>query len=193
MTTSQILISLVAGISLAAACGLRVFVPLLAASFGARAGLLHPSSGFVWITSPTATMLLAVASVVEIAAFLSPWIVHALDVIAAPAAAGAGVVAAAVVFGDIDPALKWTAATIAGAGSAGTVHIVTTIGRVGLSGMTAGGSNRLFGLIETLAAAIFSALTIALPVIAAIALLIAGGVIARIFIRRHFSPPQVGA
>src|SRR4051812_45342970 len=104
MSAFQLLIAVLAGVSLAAACGLRIFLPLLAASIGARAGLLHPSVGFAWITSPTATTLLAAASVIEVAAFLSPWVVHALDLLATPAAVAAGAVVAAMAFGDIDPA-----------------------------------------------------------------------------------------
>ncbi|HKF43029.1 MAG TPA: DUF4126 domain-containing protein, partial [Thermoanaerobaculia bacterium] len=44
-------LSLLVGTGLAAACGFRVFVPLLVMSVAARAGHLQLSPGFDWIAS----------------------------------------------------------------------------------------------------------------------------------------------
>jgi len=39
------------GIGLSAACGFRVFVPLLVMNFASLSGLLHLAPGFAWIGS----------------------------------------------------------------------------------------------------------------------------------------------
>ena len=37
------------GLGMAAAAGLRVFVPLLLAAIAVRTGHLHPAAGFAWL------------------------------------------------------------------------------------------------------------------------------------------------
>jgi hypothetical protein len=66
------LLSLAVGIGLAAACGFRVFVPLLVMSAAAYTGHLELSSGFHWIGTLPALVAFASATVLEIAALRSP-------------------------------------------------------------------------------------------------------------------------
>jgi len=80
------LVSLAAGLGLAAACGFRVFVPLLALSFAARSGYVPLSSGFDWIASDAAIAVFGSATMLEVVAYYIPWLDHALDVAATPAA-----------------------------------------------------------------------------------------------------------
>src|SRR5687768_595489 len=114
----ETLVAIAAGIALAAACGFRVFLPLLATAIAARAGYINPSGGFDWLDSNNALALFGAASVAEVAGYYIPWFDHALDTIASPAAVIAGTVAAAAAFGDVHPAMKWSAALIAGGGAA---------------------------------------------------------------------------
>ena len=72
MTTFDGLLGLALGIGLAAACGFRVFVPLLVAGVAAKAGYLELAGGFPWMASNLAIAIFAVATVLEIAAYWVP-------------------------------------------------------------------------------------------------------------------------
>ncbi|HEX8524338.1 MAG TPA: DUF4126 domain-containing protein [Tepidisphaeraceae bacterium] len=181
----EIIVAVAAGIALAAACGFRVFVPLLASSVAARAGYIHPSSGFAWLDSNTAIALLGAATLVEILGYYIPWIDHALDTVASPAAVLAGTVVAAAAFGNLDPALKWTAALIAGGGAAG-IFQTTTVATRALSGATtAGVGNPIVSTVEWLGAVIVSILAILLPIIALVVVIVLFAMIVRAIGKLH--------
>ena len=78
------------GLGLAAACGLRVFVPLLIVGVATKLGLMSPGQGFEWVASWPALLALTTASLLEVCAYYVPWLDHALDTVATPAAAIAG-------------------------------------------------------------------------------------------------------
>ena len=61
MDVAQALLSIVAGIGLAAAAGLRAFLPLAAASIAAYLGWYEPSDGFAWLATEAAVIALSVA------------------------------------------------------------------------------------------------------------------------------------
>jgi len=131
----QIALGLITGLGLAAACGFRVFVPLLVASIAVRAGALHVSSGFEWIGSIPSLISFGSATLLEIAGYYLPGLDHFLDTAATPAAVVAGTLVTAAFPGDVDPWWRWSLAAIAGGGIAGTVQ-VTTVAARGLSGIT---------------------------------------------------------
>ena len=91
-----------AGVGLAAACGFRVFVPLFVASLAANTGMeVDFLGGFNvgevlgehhWLGSTPVTIMLGVATVVEVGSYYVPWIDNALDTIATPLAVTAGTV-----------------------------------------------------------------------------------------------------
>ena len=154
------------GVGLSAACGLRVFVPLLALSIAAQLNFLKLSPGFEWIGSDTATVAFAVATLLEICGYFIPWLDHLLDSIATPAAVLAGVLATASLLGDFSPLLRWSLAIIAGGGAAGLVQASTVVLR-GLSLTATGGlANPFFALLETLGAAGLSLFAILIPIVA---------------------------
>jgi hypothetical protein len=160
------LLSLAVGIGLAAACGFRVFVPLLVMSTAAYTGHLDLSSGFEWIGTLPALVAFASATVLEIAAYYIPWVDNLLDTVSGPAAVIAGTVVTASALTDVDPFLKWSLAIIGGGGVAGIVSGATTVLR-GASTVTTGGvANPLFSTIEGFLALIVAALAIALPLVA---------------------------
>ena len=76
----ELLFSIGVGIGLSAACGFRIFVPLLVMSIAAHAGHLTLVPTFQWIGSDAAFVTFAVATCLEIAAYYIPWLDHALDV-----------------------------------------------------------------------------------------------------------------
>lgn len=155
------------GVALAAACGFRIFVPLLVMSLAARNGMLELAGGFDWIASTPALVILAVATVVEIAAYYVPWLDNALDVAAGPVAVVAGVVVAASAVGEMEPALRWSLAVIAGGGAAGAVQGITTLVRQGSTLTTGGLGNPLVSTVEAAGAAAVALLAVLAPVLAA--------------------------
>ena len=56
-----------AGTAIAAACGLRAFLPLLALGLAARFGMFHLRPGAEWMASDPALWALGIATVLEIA------------------------------------------------------------------------------------------------------------------------------
>ena len=92
MSNSDLALSIVLGVGLAAATGFRVFLPMLVASVAAYSGSLPLGDGFAWLGTPAAMLMLGVAALLEVGAYFIPGVDNLLDVIAAPVAviAGAG-------------------------------------------------------------------------------------------------------
>ena len=82
----DLVLAVAMGVGLAAAVGLRVFVPMLVVSIGAYSGHLTLASGLAWLGTPAALVMLSVAAALEILAYYIPGVDNALDAIAAPAA-----------------------------------------------------------------------------------------------------------
>src|SRR3954469_2591615 len=144
----EVLLSICIGLGLSAACGFRVFVPLLVMSVAANSGHLHLAPSFGWIGSPAALIALAVATVLEVGAYYIPWLDHFLDALATPAAIVAGCIVTASMVSGMSPFLKWTLAIIAGGGAAGAVQATTVLAR-GLSFAGTGGlGNPLIATVE---------------------------------------------
>ena len=121
-------LSILIGLGLAAACGFRVFVPLLIMSLASRAGVGHLalSPSFAWIGSTPALLAFAVATVLEIAGYYIPWVDNLLDTVATPTAIVAGiVVTASAMTTDVSPFLKWTLAVVAGGGTTAVFQGIT--------------------------------------------------------------------
>ena len=74
---------------------MRVFVPLLALSVASATGHVALAPGWEWLGSTTALVAFATATVLEVVAYAVPWLDHALDVVATPAALIAGMIASA--------------------------------------------------------------------------------------------------
>jgi hypothetical protein len=121
----DLLVSLGVGLSLAAASGFRVFVPMLALSIAANTGHLELSPGFQWLGSWPAVAALGTATAVEVAAYYVPWLDNLLDAIATPAALVAGTVVTAAALGDANPMLRWSLAAVAGGGAAVAIQGLT--------------------------------------------------------------------
>ncbi|MBD9269937.1 MAG: DUF4126 domain-containing protein, partial [Akkermansia sp.] len=107
------------GIGLGAACGFRIFVPLLVASIAIHGGFLTVTPEFAWLGGTPALITLSIATLLEIAGYYLPVIDNTLDVLGAPAAVIAGTILAAGFIGHMDPMLQWGLAAIAGGGAAG--------------------------------------------------------------------------
>lgn len=166
----ELLISLGVGLGLAAACGFRIFVPLLALGVAARAQLVPLASGFEWLASAPALGALALATLLEIGAYYVPWVDHALDLAATPAAIGAGVLASASVLTDLPPLLQWSVALVGGGTAAGIVQGATSLLRLGSTATTGGLGNSAVATGEWFAAGLVAVLAILVPVLALVLL-----------------------
>ena len=162
----DLFLSLCIGIGLSAACGFRIFVPLLVMSIASNDGHLTLVESFQWVGSDAALITFSVATCLEIAAYYVPWLDHALDVIATPVAIVAGTIVTASMVGGMSPFLKWTLAVIAGGGAAGLVQGATVVVR-GASGISTGGiANPIFATIELGGSLLTSILAVIAPIVA---------------------------
>jgi hypothetical protein len=162
------LTSVALGIGLAAATGFRLFLPLLLAGLAARTGFIPLSDGFSWLASTPALLMLGTAAVFETLAYYIPGIDHLLDLVAGPLALAAGVIASASVMTDLDPALMWPIAIIAGGGIAGVTKGSSALVRAKTGLATAGLGNPVVSTFETFSAFMLSVIAIALPIVAVI-------------------------
>lgn len=162
-------LSLLLGIGLSAACGFRVFVPLLVMSLASQDGHLALAPGFEWIATPEACGVFAVATVCEVLSYYIPWWDNLLDSLSSPAAVAAGIITTASVLTDTSPFLQWTLAVIAGGGAAGMVQTGTVLVR-GASSFTTGGlGNPIVATVEAVASTITSIVALIAPLVAIIA------------------------
>jgi hypothetical protein len=161
--------SILIGLGLAAACGFRVFVPLLIMSLASRAGVgqLVLGPNFAWIGSTPALLTFSAATILEIAGYYIPWVDNLLDTIATPTAVIAGIlVTASAMTTDVSPFLKWTLAVVAGGGTTAAFQGITSVTRHISSFTTGGLGNPVLATAEAGGAAMLSVLAITLPVIA---------------------------
>jgi Domain of unknown function (DUF4126) len=183
------LLSIGIGLGLSAACGFRVFVPLLVASVAAQAGHLSLAPGFEWVGTQPALYAFATATLLEILAYYIPWLDNVLDAIATPAAVMAGMLAGAAVFTDLPPLLKWSLAIIAGGAAAGMVQGATSLLRLQSTALSGGLANPVLSTLELAGSFVMSVVALMVPVVAlllVVALCVGAFRLAgRVFFGRH--------
>lgn len=161
----EYLLSIFLGVGLSAACGFRVFIPVLIVSIAALSGHMTLSHGLQWIGTYPAMVVFATAAIIEIIAYYIPWLDNLLDALAGPAAVAAGTLVAASSFIHMDPLLKWTLALIAGGGTAALFHGSTSLMRGASTALTGGFGNHSIATAELGIASALSILAIILPVL----------------------------
>jgi hypothetical protein len=167
----ETLLSLALGISLSAATGFRIFVPPLVMSLLSHTVLYNPPANMAWLENPFVTTVFAVATGLEVFAYYIPWLDHALDLVAAPAAFIAGTLMTGAFGVELDPALRWTLAIIAGGGAASGIQLLTSGARLISGTTTAGLGNPIVATTENVAATGLSLLALFLPLIAFVAVI----------------------
>ncbi|MER3477509.1 MAG: DUF4126 domain-containing protein [Leptolyngbya sp. ERB_1_2] len=165
-STFNTVIEILLGISLSAAAGFRVFVPLLILSGVSVFGHYDLPTNFDWIENVQAFDLFAIASVLEVIGYSIPWFDHALDFLATPAAIIAGTVVAASVAPDMNPLIQWTLAIVAGGGTAGITKLLTNLLRGTSTAASGGLTNPIFAAVELAIAILLSVLALTVPVFA---------------------------
>jgi hypothetical protein len=166
MSSFDLILSVVLGISLAAATGFRVFLPMLITSGAAYTGYLPLDDNFAWLATPLALTMLGVAALVEIVAYYVPGVDNLLDTLAAPAALIAGTILSAAVMTDLPPIVKWSAAIVAGGGAAGLTQAITTMLRAKSTIFTGGIGNSTVATAELGGAFVIPLLALAAPLVA---------------------------
>jgi hypothetical protein len=184
----ELLTSLLVGIGLSAACGFRVFLPLLGMSAAAHFGDLPVVPGFEWLASLPAFLTLLTATAVEVVAYYIPWLDNALDAITTPLALAAGTMITASQIDGLPPYAQWGLAAIAGGGASALVQAGTVAGRATSSATTGGLGNGVVATAEVLLSAGLTAYL--LPGVAiflgvcVVVLIAAGGFIAFKLVKR---------
>lgn len=172
----ETVLDLLLGISLSAATGFRVFLPLLIVSLGAVLGHLDLPPAFDWAESGEAVVILAIASLIEVVGYYIPFLDATLDLIAAPAAIVAGTWITASLTSGLNPVLQWTLAIIAGGGTAGLTQGLSSIIRALSIAIFAGLTNPVIATIELVLAIAITLLAIAIPAITGVVILLVLGI-----------------
>lgn len=179
-------LSVLTGIGVAAACGFRVFIPLLALGLAGRSGVIPLNDSFAVLASLPALVALGTAAVLEVGAYYVPWLDNALDVAATPAAVIAGVLASAAAITDLPPVLAWGIALIGGGGAAGLLHGATSLLRLKSTAVTGGVANPVLSTGELVGALVTSALALLVPVACAVLLVL----VVIWFVRQRIQKPR---
>jgi hypothetical protein len=192
----ETLLGLMIGIGLSAACGFRVFIPLLVVSIGSHSGHVHLAHGFGWLGTMPALIALAVATAVEVIGYLVPYVDHCLDVMALPLAAVAGTVLTAGMVSEVSPFLRWTLAAVAGGGVATLTHGSLAVARAAVTTTTGGLGNPLFSILEGMMAFVTATVALLAPLVAVgfcLFVLVSLSRIARRLMRRKASEKPIAA
>lgn len=160
------------GLGLAAAAGLRAFLPLLLLAIAARFGLfgVELNDRAAWLGSNAALITLGAATLLELAADKIPFLDHALSAIGTVTRPVAAVVAAGSVFAGVDPVVAAVAGVVIGAPTALAFHAAQSGTRVASTATTGGLLNPVVSLVEDLLAIATSLLALAVPLLVPVAL-----------------------
>jgi Domain of unknown function (DUF4126) len=158
-------LAVMTGIALAAACGLRAFLPLLVLGLAARLSGIPLSSGWMWLAQTPTLIALGVATVVEMIGDKIPVVDHALDVAGTVLRPAAAAVAMLGVIPGVPPALRILLAIASGASALG-VHAIKAKTRIGSTALTLGHANPLLSLAEDGVTLTLSTAAIVVPAIA---------------------------
>ncbi|WP_018250170.1 DUF4126 domain-containing protein [Orenia marismortui] len=118
----NLILSMLIGVGLSAACGFRVFIPLLVMSISALTGNLELASDFQWIGSDSALYVFTIATILEMIAYYIPQVESFLSSISTTVTAIAGTIVMSSFVVDVSPLLQWSLAIIAGGGTSTVVQ-----------------------------------------------------------------------
>jgi hypothetical protein len=160
------IVEVLLAVSLSAAAGFRVFVPLLVVSAAAVLGHFDLPTQLDWAETPQALVMLAIACGLEIGGYYIPWFDHGLDVISTPAAMIVGTLVSASIAPDLNPIMQWGLAIAAGGGTAGLTKGLSNILRLTSTAISGGLTNPVWATVELALAFVLSILAITVPLAA---------------------------
>ncbi len=177
-------LALLAGIAIAAACGLRAFLPLFVLGLAARFTGVELAPVARWLASDAALIGLGTATVLEIAADKIPVVDHALDLVATVVRPAAAALAG---YGLLvhwpEPVAAFLALLLGG--TAFALHAAKAHTRVASSLVTVGLANPWISLAEDVLTAVLAAAAFLAPLLAGLMLLLLGWVLVRFRRRRR--------
>lgn len=188
----QLVFSLLVGIGLSAACGLRLFIPPLVLSAAGLYFHMPLPQPMHWLASDTAFFILLAATLFEIGAYYVPWLDNLLDNVATPAAVVAGTLITSPFVSQLDPVWQWTLALVAGGTVAGAVQSLTHGARLTSALTTAGLANPLVATVENVLSLALSVTAIVFPVLTIIILLLVAFLAIKAYraLQRYRTPAQ---
>ncbi len=141
-----------------------------------------------WIGTIPALVTLGIATVVEIIAYLIPWLDNLLDTIAIPLAAVAGTAVMLSTAADLEPIVTWSLAIIAGGGTATAIKTSTSTTRLASTATTGGVANPIVSTVETGSSIVLSILAFVAPVLAIIIVILVLWLMFKVF--KWFKPKK---
>ncbi len=143
---------LILGLSLAATCGLRAFLPLLCIGVAGWMGKVALAESFQWMASPAALACFGTAVVLELAGDKIPAVDHALDAAGVVVKPTAAAVATASMIQEFDPLLALVLGLVAGGTAAELVHLAKAKTRVLSTAFTGTLANPVLSVVAESAA-----------------------------------------
>ncbi|MEE2059792.1 DUF4126 domain-containing protein [Rhodococcus artemisiae] len=161
------LLAVLLGLGLAAATGLRTFLPLLMLSAAVHFELFGIVVGdsMQWVGSTAALIALAIATVAEVLADLIPLVDNALSLVGTVARPIAGALVAWAAFSELDPAWAAIAGIVVGAPTALAVSTAQTGTRAVSTATTAGVGNPVLSVIDSTASFVTSLIALVVPLL----------------------------
>ncbi len=181
MSLIETLLAVALGLALAAAVGLRVFVPLLVVAVAARLGSFELPASFAWIATTPAVATFAIAAAAEVAAYYIPGVDNLLDLLMTPLALIAGTLVMVAPLWELPPLVKWTVAIVAGGGAAGLTQGLSSVLRAKSTVGTAGLGNPVISTGELGGSLLISIVALLVPVLA-----LAGVVVLMVWLLRRW-------
>lgn len=164
-TNGSVELQIMSGVMLAAVCGLRAFLPLLAVGIAARLGAVHLNAEYMWLESWPAIVAFGLAALLEMAADKIPVVDHALDLLGGLVRPMAGALVVLGLMPDF-PKLVTMLIAVGSAGGAFGVQALKAKTRLVSSATTLGHGNPLLSGAEDLASIILTVAAIVAPLIA---------------------------
>jgi len=156
--------ALLAGISLSAASGLRVFLPLLGIGLASHYGIVQLGDGFDWMSSEPVLIVVGVAALLEASAYYIPIVDNLLDTLATPAAMAGGTVIVSSLLPELNAPAQWASALLLGGGTAGIVQASTVVARGASTATTGGLANPILATVETGGSVLAVLLALLIPI-----------------------------
>lgn len=176
------IVPLAAGIVLAAATGLRAFLPLAVIAWAGRLGWLPLNDSFHWIGSLPAVIAFSSAVALELLADKYPALDHVFDVLNTVIKPVAATVIVAASFTELDPLYALVIGVAAGASIAEVVHLVKAKLRLVANLFSFGLAAPVLSLVED---AVTLGLTCAALLVPLLAVIAVAGLVAVLLWRRR--------
>ena len=128
-------VQLMMGVSLAACCGLRAWMPMLIVGLLAKAGYVELSPAFSFLARNDALIIFGVATALELLGDKVILIDHFLDAVGTIVRPAVGTVLASSMLTHMDPLAATTLGLIAGGSTAFTIHAGKTVLRAKCSAL----------------------------------------------------------